>query len=64
MKKEELPQDDSALSKFTDELCYIKNEDGSYGTALSSGWNVKKEALDHAWEAMSEAIKSATSRFK
>lgn len=59
MKKEELPQDDSALAKLTDELCYVKNEDGSYETALSKGWDIKKEALDHAWDEIGERIKSA-----
>jgi len=59
LKKEELPQDPSALAKLTDELCYVKNEDGSYGTALSSGWDVKKEALDHAWDEIGERIEHA-----
>lgn len=64
MKKEELPQDDSALSRLTDELCYVKKEDGSYGTALSSGWDVKKQALDHAWEEIGERIAMAKKEVK
>lgn len=64
MKKEELPQDKSALSEFTDELCYVKNNDGSYETALSKGWNVKKEALDHAWDEIAERIKAAKKEVK
>src|SRR5690606_1138713 len=50
MKKEELPQDKSALENFTREVCYVKNEDGKYETELSIGWETKKVALDQAWE--------------
>ena len=64
MKKEELPQDDSALAKLTDELCYVKNDEGSYETALSKGWDVKKEALDHAWDEIAERIKFAKKEVK
>ena len=48
MKKEEVPQDKSALEKVTRELMYVKNSDGKYTTDLSTGWDVKKEALDNA----------------
>lgn len=50
MKKDELPQDKSALENFTREVCYVKNEDGKYETDLSTGWETKKVALDQAWE--------------
>lgn len=59
MKKEELPQDSSALENFTREVCYVKNKDGKYETALSTGWNVKKEALDNAWNDVNERIEEA-----
>ncbi|MBK7666843.1 MAG: hypothetical protein IPJ32_05500 [Sphingobacteriaceae bacterium] len=57
MKKEDLPQDKSALEKVTRELLYVKNSDGKYTTDLSTGWDVKKEALDNAWEDINERVK-------
>lgn len=49
MKTNEIPQDESALKNFTKEVCYAKNSDGNYETVLSKGWDVKKDALDAAW---------------
>lgn len=67
MKKEDLPQDKSSLENVTREVCYVKNEDGKYEKALSSGWEVKSDALDGAWdevrrrtEEACEAIKAGT----
>lgn len=59
MKKEEVPQDKSALSDFTREVCYVKNADGKYETALSTGWEVKAVALDKAWDEVKERIGEA-----
>lgn len=59
MKKEDLPQDPGALSRYTRELCYVKNEQGKYETALSKGWSVKAEALDNAWEGVNLQIREA-----
>lgn len=59
MKKEEVPQDQSALANFTREVCYVKNADGKYETALSTGWEVKKQALDNAWDEVKERIETA-----
>jgi hypothetical protein len=59
MKKEDLPQDPGALDKFTREVCYVKNDNGKYETALSRGWEVKKEALDSAWVEVNERIEDA-----
>lgn len=50
MKTNEIPQDESALKNFTKEVCYAKNSDGNYETVLSKGWDVKKDALDAAWD--------------
>lgn len=50
MKKKDIPQDESALSNHTREICYAQGEDGSYGAELSSGWEPKSVALDQAWE--------------
>ncbi|MES2513377.1 MAG: hypothetical protein V4580_04505 [Bacteroidota bacterium] len=59
MKKEDLPQDKSALAHMTRELCYVKDKDGKYSTDLSTGWDVKKDALDNAWDDINERIKDA-----
>ncbi|MGZ3884580.1 MAG: hypothetical protein ACXVPQ_12015 [Bacteroidia bacterium] len=59
MKKEQLPQDPSALSNITREVCYVKDENGKYTTGLSTGWDVKKEALDNAWEDIHQRVKDA-----
>ena len=59
MKKEEVPQDPSALSNITREVCYVKDEDGNYVTDLSTGWNVKADALDSAWSDIHERVEAA-----
>jgi hypothetical protein len=59
MKKEDLPQEPGALSRLTRELCYVKNEEGKYETALSKGWDIKKEALDSAWDEVNERVEAA-----
>lgn len=59
MKKEDLPQDPGALDQFTREVCYVKNDAGKYETALSRGWEVKKEALDSAWVDVNIRIEEA-----
>lgn len=59
MKKEDLPQDPGALDKFTREVCYVKNQDGKYETALSKGWDIKKQALDSAWDEVNERVEAA-----
>lgn len=45
MKKNEIPQDPSALDKFTKEVCYAVDDTGEYTTGLSRGWQVKADAL-------------------
>lgn len=59
MKKENLPQDKSALGNITREVCYVKNSDGTYTTDLSTGWDVKKDALDNAWNDINERVEAA-----
>ncbi|QRR03972.1 hypothetical protein [Dyadobacter sandarakinus] len=59
MKKEDLPQDPGALAKFTREVCYVKNGDGKYETALSVGWDIKKQALDSAWDEVNQRVEDA-----
>lgn len=59
MKKEELPQDNSPLGNITRELCYVKDKDGKYTTDLSLGWDVKKAALENAWDDIHEQMEEA-----
>ncbi|MBD1391683.1 hypothetical protein [Mucilaginibacter glaciei] len=62
MKKEEIPQDLSALGKITKEVCYATDNNGKYQTGLSSGWNVKIDALDLAWSDIDKRINAAKQR--
>lgn len=64
MKKEEVPQDPSALVGVTRDVCYVKDKDGKYTTDLSIGWDVKKQALDNAWEDINERVKEAAEQVK
>ena len=59
MRKDEIPQDDGALSKLTKEICYAVDESGKYTTELSSGWEVKANALDVAWKDIEMRIENA-----
>ncbi len=59
MKKENIPQDPSALDKFTKEVCYAVDDKGNYVTGLSRGWEVKATALDAAWEDIEQRINAA-----
>ncbi len=59
MKKEDVPQDLSPLGKITKEVCYATDNSGQYITQLSSGWNVKINALDVAWQDIDERVAEA-----
>ena len=59
MKKDEIPQDVSALGKITKEVCYATDSTGKYSAELSSGWDVKIKALDVAWEEIAKRIAGA-----
>ncbi len=59
MKKEEIPQDDGALNKLTKEVVYAVDASGNYTTELSTGWEVKAEALDLAWSEIDQRIANA-----
>ena len=59
MKKEEIPQDNGALNKLTKEVCYAVDKDGKYTTELSTGWEVKANALDAAWEDIQQRVATA-----
>ena len=64
MKKEEVPQDPSALAGVTRDVCYVKDKDGKYTTDLSIGWDVKKQALDNAWDDIKERVTEAAAQVK
>jgi hypothetical protein len=59
MQKKDIPQDPSALDKFTKEVVYAVDESGKYVTDLSRGWEVKATALDVAWQDIEERLKDA-----
>ena len=59
MKKEDIPQDPSALNKLTKEVVYAVDSSGNYTTELSTGWEVKATALDVAWEDIEQRISNA-----
>ncbi len=58
MKKEEIPQDKSALESVSKELCYAVDNNGDYVTGLSTGWEVKSSALDVAWKDIDKRIET------
>ncbi|MBC7694321.1 MAG: hypothetical protein H7141_02635 [Burkholderiales bacterium] len=64
MKKEDLPQDPSALVGVTREVCYVKDASGKYVSDLSTGWDVKKQALDNAWDDIKERVEGASAKVK
>lgn len=64
MKKENVPQDPSALVGVTRDVCYVKDKDGKYTTDLSIGWDVKKQALDNAWDDIKERVAEAATQVK
>lgn len=59
MKKEDIPQDNGALNKLTKEVVYALDNTGKYTTELSTGWQVKANALDVAWEDIEQRVKAA-----
>lgn len=63
LRKKEVPQDESSLAKVNSkELCYAVDENGEYTTALSSGWDPKKIALDNAIEEIAQRIEDSKQR--
>jgi hypothetical protein len=59
MKKENVPQDLSSLGKITKEVCYATDSSGKYVKELSTGWEVKINALDVAWDDIQGRIARA-----
>jgi hypothetical protein len=59
MKKEDVPQDESALGKITREVVYATDTSGKYVTELSEGWEIKVTALDTAWQDIEKRVAAA-----
>jgi hypothetical protein len=59
MKKEDVPQDLSALGKITKEVCYVTDNSGKYITELSRGWDIKITALNATWQDIEARIAAA-----
>ena len=59
MKKENVPQDLSALGTLTKEVCYAVDDSGKYVTQLSDGWEIKINALDVAWHDIEQKVAAA-----
>lgn len=59
MKKEEIPQDDGALGKIAKEVTYVVDDKGNYSTGQSTGWEVKTEALNIAWNDVEQKVEAA-----
>ena len=60
MKVNQVPQDESSLSKKgLKEVCYALDENGNYTTELSSGWEPKSAALDSSMQLFQQRIDQA-----
>lgn len=59
MKKEEIPQDNGYLGRIAKEVTYVTDDDGRYVTGQSTGWKVKEEANDVAWQSFERQIHEA-----
>lgn len=64
MNKKDIPQDPSALLPVTKELSYAVDDSGQYTTGLSTGWAVKAEALDLAWQDIEKRVADAMTKVK
>lgn len=66
MKINEVPQDKEAFKGKSDvhKLIYATNEDGSYTSVNSEGWEVENLATTQAWEAVLEDLKETERKVK
>lgn len=65
MKKEDVPQDKSSLSKCNlQEVVYAVDKDGKYTKALSSGWEVKSIVLNESLDLIKEQLIETIERIK
>jgi len=55
MKIEDVPQDEGYFKgTVVRDVIYGIDKDGNYQSVISHGWDVKKDALDLTWDAVSE----------
>ncbi|UOE37874.1 MULTISPECIES: hypothetical protein [Chryseobacterium] len=60
MKKQDIPQDKGSLTSANmTEVLYVTDENNNYGTAKSSGWDIKNAVLDESMELISERVDEA-----
>jgi hypothetical protein len=59
MQKKDVPQDSSALENISRELYYAKNCEGKYETELSTGWDIKNDALNCTWAEVNKRVEDA-----
>jgi hypothetical protein len=64
MERKEVPQDESKLVNFTKEVCYAVDDNGKYVSELSTGWDVKTDALKVAWEDINNRVEEAKQRMQ
>jgi len=65
MKKEDVPQDDSGLSRANiKEVVYAVDKDGKYDKALSSGWEAKTIALNESLDLIEEQLQETIKKIK
>ena len=65
MKLNEVPQDRGIIDDDKiHEVCYAVDDQGTYTTAQSSGWDPKNVANDQAWEIIEENVNQVISKIK
>lgn len=65
MKKEDVPQDESYLSKAqVSEINYAVDKDGKYTQAKSSGWEAKSIALEESLNVLKERLQETIAEVK
>lgn len=66
MKINEVPQDKEDFKGKSDlhKLVYATNDDGSYTSVNSQGWEVENFATTQAWEAILEDLKETEQKVK
>jgi hypothetical protein len=65
MKKNEVPQDDENLfeGKFK-VVKYAVDEDGTYGTVGSSGWEPENVVLNQAWDEINKKVEETKKKIE
>jgi hypothetical protein len=64
MNKKDVPQDESKLVNVSKEVCYALDDNGKYVSELSTGWDVKTDALNVAWEDINNRVEEAKQKMQ